>query len=137
MEARPAIILAFALELLVTIATSYQHHSEWQWEVGSAYFGTIIGYVFARLFLWVPLASFVAAVAYRAVDEKREVLALFFTGFMIEVATTLLSSMLREPEPTYGMFFRSAWSYASSRLAFWVMLVSALTLVVRHRRRNG
>ncbi len=137
MEARQTIILGLVLELLVTIATSYQHHSEWRWEVAAAYFGSIIGYVLARLILWIPLAGFVTTVAYRFVDEKRDVVALFFVGCLVEVATTLLSSMLREPEPTYGIFFRSAWTYTSSRLVFWVMLVGILALVVRRRRTNA
>lgn len=136
METRSAIIIGLVLELLVTIATSYQHHSEWEWEVGPAYFGTVIGYVLARLILWVPMAGFVAAIAYRAVEEKRSVVGLVCAGFLVEVTTTLLSSMLREPEPTFGIFFSSAWSYASSRLVFWVMLVAVLTLLVRWRRKN-
>lgn len=137
MEIRQAIILGLVLEVLVTIATSYQHHSEWQWEVGPAYFGTIIGYVLVRLILWIPVAGFVTAVAYRAVEEKRSAVVLFFVGCLVEVATTLLSSMLREPEPTYGIFFRSAWTYISARLVFWMMLVGILALVFRRRRTNA
>jgi hypothetical protein len=137
MEIRPAIILGLVLESLVTIATSYQHHSEWQWEVGPAYFGTIIGYVLARLILWIPLGGFVSAVAYRAVDEKRDVIVIACAAFLVEVATTLLSSTLRESEPTYGIFFRSAWSYTASRLVFWVMLVGILAFVVHRRRRTA
>lgn len=133
METRQAIILGVILESLVTIATSYQHHSEWRWEVAAAYFGSLIGYILARLILWIPLAGFVATVAYRSVDEKRDVVAIACTGFLVEVATTLLSSMLREPEPTYGIFFGSAWTYISARLVFWVMLVGILALVVRRR----
>ncbi len=109
MEIRQAIGLGLVLELLVTISTAYREGSGAQWEVGPAFFlGNIDAYIFARLFLWIPLAGFVAAVAYRAVEEKRSVVALFFVGFLVEVATTLLSSMLREPEPTYGIFFGSA-----------------------------
>lgn len=137
METRSAITIGLALELLVTIATSYQHHSEWEWEVGPAYFGTVIGYVLARLILWIPLTGFVAAIAYRAVEEKRSVVGLACAGFLVEVTTTLLSSMLREPEPTYGVFFGSAWSYILSRLIFWVMLIAILILIVRWRRKGA
>jgi hypothetical protein len=135
MGIREAIVLGLALECVITLLTAHRPGSPDLWEIGPAFFGgNIDSYIFARLFHWIPAATFVAAVCYRAVEEKRGVVALFFVGLLIEVATTLLSSLLKEPEPSYGIYFRSAWTYALSRLVFWSALVGGLALIANRRK---
>ena len=52
---RYPIAIMLTVELATTVATAYEHHSEWRWEIDGAWFGTLAGYILGRLMIWLPL----------------------------------------------------------------------------------
>ena len=134
-------VLLLILEVLVTISTAHQHHSEAKWEISTAYFGNAVGYVLERFIIWLPLALllFLAIkLRYRGVVMWR----LAGVSLTIELAVTIGSIFLRAREPSYGIFFRSFLSYLIARAVFWIPLMCAILLTLSRRsnlllRRNA
>lgn len=120
------------LEIGTTMATSYQHHSEGRLEISAAYFGTLVGYLLARLLIWLPLGFIfllVARLCYRPLPIRQVALA----ALALEVVTTLGSALLSQEVPQFGgIFFASFLAYLGKRMAFWIPLASgSLVALVR------
>jgi len=125
-------LLTFALEICVTLATSYQHHSEARWEISAAYFGTLVGYLLGRGVLWIPAATVVFALAKLRLRQL-PILKLAMGALVLETATTLGSTIFRAERPPYGIFFDSFLWYLCARLMIWVPLACVLFGVLGRR----
>jgi hypothetical protein len=117
------------LEICTTMATAYQHHSEAKWEISAAYFGTAVGYLSARLVIWLPLALVLlmgTKLCYRPLAIGRATLV----ALALEVLTTLGSTLLSQRGLAYGIFFGSFGRYLGARLALWPPLVFGSLIVL-------
>ena len=134
MQLQIVLMLMAILEVLVTCATAYQHHSEARWEISAAYFGTPLGYVLSRLIVWLPSALvlfLVTKLRYRfsAIWQPAAI------ALSLEVAVTLGSLFLRAKEPPYGIFFNSFSNYLIARAVIWIPLTCMILTTPGTRSR--
>ena len=84
---RYPIAIMLTVELATTVATAYEHHSEWRWEIDGAWFGTLAGYILGRLMIWLPLMG-IASSALAISWGLRKSIQLAWQGSALEVMTT-------------------------------------------------
>ena len=116
-----AAMMLMTLELCVTIATAYQHHSEARWEVAGAYFGTVTGYLLERLVVWIPLAIALLFLTWRC-RFSFPIVPLALSAAIVEVTTTLGSLLFQDSQPSYGVSYGNFAKYFVARLALWIPL---------------
>jgi hypothetical protein len=134
-------VLLLILEVLVTISTAHQHHSEAKWEISATYFGNAVGYVLERFIIWLPLALLLF-LAFKLRHRGVVMWRLAGVSLTIELAVTIGSVFLHARDPSYGIFYRSFLSYLIARAVFWIPLTCAILLTLSRRpnlllRRNA
>jgi hypothetical protein len=134
MRLRIVVTLMAILEVFVTCATAYQHHSEARWEISATYFGTAIGYVLSRLVIWLPSALVLFSIA-KLRNRSFAIWHIAAVALSLEVAVTLGSILLRAKEPSYGIFFSSFLSYLIARAVVWIPLTCMILTTLGRRSR--
>lgn len=125
MRLRIVVTLMAILEILVTCATAYQHHSEARWEISATYFGTAIGYVLSRLVIWLPSALVLFSIT-KLRNRSFSIWQAAAVALSLEVAVTLGSILLSAKEPSYGIFFSSFSGYLVARAVIWIPLTCVI-----------
>ena len=126
------VVALLILEASVTIATAYQHHSEARWEVSAAFFGTLVGFILARLVIWAPFAAILFAAVWLRRPAGVGLLRWILIAAIVEVGATF-GSLVFHSGNSFGIFYHSFGTYATARLAVWVPLMVCCVAVLRLR----